>query len=456
MYKKWDTPKKLIFNNSDFSGITPANMLVTYVNTDENYGDKDLLNAFILSKKVNDYPNMVDFLQLVPRKFDNSVVVENLNNYFKDSIVNELYDNQALSDYQGFYKYNLNKKLENFKDAPLLLIKDSKTANDGAQYTLENSEFIAEKNQRTFWQRLTIINPTNTGSREMRVFERIIKQRIMIGGFVLSDFSRWYDSSRPVIKDVLPKEQHPTGKLDYLSLAGSNRIFNAADYENTFTDTPIKQYKYYKLPLKKDHPLLQNLDKKNVIVEVTKGTNYEGDPNKYEVVFKMTYQDDYAELQFRRLMRFDRNDQEAKVGGRNRASYVSPWAYVYYTTPDDSAPDGYVDNPNQGIDQKFWDIINNLQNQINNLDNRVTNLEKIVDELVNQIGGNNDALKKILEKLQEIGVWNQTGDTIINGEFKPGKGIAGGSINLFGGSADSEYYIRTNAGKTENDLVGGV
>lgn len=53
-------------------------------------------------------------------------------------------------------------------------------------------------------------------------------------------------------------------------------------------------------------------------------------------------------------MRFDYKDFDSKVGGRSKATYISPWAYVYYTVRDDSAPDDYEKNPNQGIDQKFW------------------------------------------------------------------------------------------------------
>ncbi|WP_321383195.1 hypothetical protein [uncultured Enterococcus sp.] len=75
-----------------------------------------------------------------------------------------------------------------------------------------------------------------------------------------------------------------------------------------------------------------------------------------------------------------------------------------------------------------------------------------LDELEDQLGSLSDALKKIIEKLKEIGVWE--GD--MDGGFKPGMGIAGGNINLFGGAADGSHYIRTNNRKTENDLVGGV
>lgn len=176
-------------------------------------------------------------------------------------------------------------------------------------------------------------------------------------------------------------------------------------------------------------------------------------------------------------MRFDRKTPNDQFGGRNRANYVSPWAYVYYTTPDDSAPAGYEKNPNQGIDQKFEDIINNLQNQINqnkeeikNINNKIDQINKEIQDIKNDIKNINEqiqniinkqtsdgkALEKILEKLKETGVWIQEGDTINNGNFAPGKGIAAGNINVFGGKPDGDHWIRTNNGKTENDLAGGV
>ncbi|WP_086350261.1 hypothetical protein [Candidatus Enterococcus clewellii] len=63
-----------------------------------------------------------------------------------------------------------------------------------------------------------------------------------------------------------------------------------------------------------------------------------------------------------------------------------------------------------------------------------------------------DALIKIINKLKEIGVWEGG----LEGDFKPGMGIAGGNINLFGGSLDGNYWIKTNKNKTENDLAGGI
>lgn len=480
LYDTWETPKKLTFTN-DYSGITPANMYQDYANKDESEGDKDLLSAFILSEKTNEYPQVVSFYELSPKNFDNRIVSDNLEKYFDDTILNDLRNNQSLGDYQGFYSYNVTDQIENFKDAPLLLLKDTKATGDGAKVVLENSQFIAEGQRRTYWQRLKIFTPNDGKKRTLRVYERSVEQNILLSGMVFTSFSRWYDNTKITTSEKINRTN--TGdKMDYLSLAGTHRTYNGKDYEDSFKDTAVKQYMYYDLPVDKEHPLLQNLANKNVIIETTKGTNYEKNANEYEIVFKLTYQDEYAELQFRRLMRFPRSTNSDKYGGRNRASYVSPWAYVYYTKPDDTAPDGYDKNPVTGIDQEFWDIINNLQEQINNLweeinnlweefknfkeevrnefndiRNEIKNLKEEINNIYNKFEDQNDVITKILNKLKDIDVWQQTGDTIIEGNFKPGKGIAGGTINIFSKADDSgTYYIRTNKSKTEGDISAGV
>jgi prefoldin subunit 5 len=100
--------------------------------------------------------------------------------------------------------------------------------------------------------------------------------------------------------------------------------------------------------------------------------------------------------------------------------------------------------------------IQNIKNELTNIKQDVTNLNNKYNQLQQQMTSNNDALGKILQALKNIGVWNQTGDTIFKGEFAPGMSVAGGNINLFGGSADGGSWIRTNAGQTENDITAGI
>lgn len=71
----------------------------------------------------------------------------------------------------------------------------------------------------------------------------------------------------------------------------------------------------------------------------------------------------------------------------------------------------------------------------------------------NQLKG---AFTALLQNLKNSGAWNQTGDTIFEGSLRPDRNIATGNINLFGGTVDGSAFIRTNNGKTENDLAGGI
>lgn len=71
----------------------------------------------------------------------------------------------------------------------------------------------------------------------------------------------------------------------------------------------------------------------------------------------------------------------------------------------------------------------------------------------NQLKG---AFTALLQNLKNTGAWNQTGNTIFEGSLRPDRNIATGNINLFGGTVDGSAFIRTNNGKTENDLAGGI
>lgn len=478
-YDTWETPRKIIFSK-DFSGINPANMYQEYVNSNELAGDKSLLSAFILTEKNTEY-NM-SIYQLTPRRFDNSIISDNLNEYFNQNLLNDLIKRDMLADYQGYFSYSFND-IENFKDAPSFLIKDTISSSDGAKFTLENSKFTVEGKIRTFHQTLKLINTDNTNKRVLKVFERDLKQQMTLKGLLMYQYTRWYDNSLPLHSEKINKEV--TGnKLDFLSLAGTQRIYKASEFESVFSDTPIDVYKYYDLPLDVNHPLFKEMEKKNVIIETTKGTNYEADSNIYETIIKLTYQDDFAEIQFRRVMRFSSASLGDSFGGRNRASFISPWAYVYYTVRDDTAPPEYEKNPNQGIDQKFKDIINNLQIQINNIKkeieniyNEINDLKQEIENIYNEIkdikqeinninnqlteinntlASNNEANKKLFEHFASIGVWKQTGKTILDGEFVPGMGPAGGNIAFYGGMQDGSNFIKTTPVKKDNDVAGGV
>lgn len=78
------------------------------------------------------------------------------------------------------------------------------------------------------------------------------------------------------------------------------------------------------------------------------------------------------------------------------------------------------------------------------------------DNLKNEYNQLKGAFTALLQNLKNSGAWNQTGNTIFEGSLRPDRNIATGNINLFGGTADGNAFIRTNNGKTENDLVGGI
>lgn len=78
------------------------------------------------------------------------------------------------------------------------------------------------------------------------------------------------------------------------------------------------------------------------------------------------------------------------------------------------------------------------------------------DNLKNEYNQLKGAFEKLLQDLKGSGAWNQTGGTIFEGNLYPDRHIATGNINLFGGTVDGSAFIRTNNGKTENDLAGGI
>lgn len=119
------------------------------------------------------------------------------------------------------------------------------------------------------------------------------------------------------------------------------------------------------------------------------------------------------------------------------------------------AIDKLLQNHEQRI-TKLENDIKEIKQEIKNLGDEITQIKKDITNIQQQLGHNNSALEKILQQLKNIGVWNQTGGTIFEGDFVPGKSIAGGNINIFGGAQDGEAWIRTNNGQSENDITAGI
>lgn len=100
--------------------------------------------------------------------------------------------------------------------------------------------------------------------------------------------------------------------------------------------------------------------------------------------------------------------------------------------------------------------INNLKEKLEQEKQaRLQDKEDFKRQLQDQATKNNDlkdTLTKLISNLEKSGAWAGG----LKGDFKEGRNIATGNINIFGGTPDGNSFIRTNNGSTENDLSGGI
>nr|DAK14319.1 MAG TPA: nucleoporin [Caudoviricetes sp.] len=100
--------------------------------------------------------------------------------------------------------------------------------------------------------------------------------------------------------------------------------------------------------------------------------------------------------------------------------------------------------------------INNLKEKLEQeKEARQRDKEDLQRQIQDQANKNNDlkdTLTKIISNLEKSGAWAGG----LKGNFKEGRNIATGNINIFGGTPDGNSFIRTNNGSTENDLSGGI
>lgn len=100
--------------------------------------------------------------------------------------------------------------------------------------------------------------------------------------------------------------------------------------------------------------------------------------------------------------------------------------------------------------------INNLKEKLEQeKEARQRDKEDLQRQIQDQANKNNDlkdTLTKITSNLEKSGAWAGG----LKGNFKEGRNIATGNINIFGGTPDGNSFIRTNNGSTENDLSGGI
>lgn len=100
--------------------------------------------------------------------------------------------------------------------------------------------------------------------------------------------------------------------------------------------------------------------------------------------------------------------------------------------------------------------INNLKEKLEQEKQaRQRDKEDLQRQLQDQATKNNDlkdTLTKLISNLEKSGAWSGG----LKGNFKEGRNLATGNINIFGGLPDGNSFIRTNNGSTENDLSGGI
>jgi orf15 protein len=100
--------------------------------------------------------------------------------------------------------------------------------------------------------------------------------------------------------------------------------------------------------------------------------------------------------------------------------------------------------------------INNLKEKLEQEKQaRQRDKEDLQRQIQDQATKNNDlkdTLTKLISNLEKSGAWAGG----LKGDFKEGRNIATGNINIFGGTPDGNSFIRTNNGSTENDLSGGI
>lgn len=100
--------------------------------------------------------------------------------------------------------------------------------------------------------------------------------------------------------------------------------------------------------------------------------------------------------------------------------------------------------------------INNLKEKLEQeKEARQRDKEDLQRQIQDQANKNNDlkdTLTKLISNLEKSGAWAGG----LKGNFKEGRNIATGNINIFGGTPDGSSFIRTNNGSTENDLSGGI
>jgi len=101
----------------------------------------------------------------------------------------------------------------------------------------------------------------------------------------------------------------------------------------------------------------------------------------------------------------------------------------------------------------YMPILTGLNKEIGNLQNDISNMKKDISYLKDENKVLRGALQKIINNLNSSDAI--TNNNINTYAFRSGRNIATGNINLFGGTPDGNSFIRTNSGKSNNDITAG-
>lgn len=94
-----------------------------------------------------------------------------------------------------------------------------------------------------------------------------------------------------------------------------------------------------------------------------------------------------------------------------------------------------------------------IDNSIKNINENIKTIQNDIKNINNKNDKLENAIKKIINNLNNSGATDGNG---LDFTFKPNRNIATGNINVFTGTPDGSTFIRTNNGKTENDIFGGL
>lgn len=107
---------------------------------------------------------------------------------------------------------------------------------------------------------------------------------------------------------------------------------------------------------------------------------------------------------------------------------------------------------NEKLETEKQERIREINKLKEKLEQEKEDLQRQIQDQATKNNDLKDTLTKLISNLEKSGAWSGG----LKGNFKEGRNLATGNINIFGGTPDGNSFIRTNNGSTENDLSGGI